>query len=125
MGDDISSGLWFMAVCFDFRSTNVVQLSNHPLITQLTYGYNKFEVEHHQFFLFLQFWPQKPYYYPYKLKCEIFGFYLLSFPLNERKIYQFCSVSFCLVCIFLREVCLLFIIQKLKSKHTSLKKYSN
>ena len=47
MGDDIGSGLSSMAVCFDFRSTNVVQLSNrnpyfywfrchHPLITQLT-----------------------------------------------------------------------------------------
>ena len=48
MGDDIGSGLLSMAVCFDdFRSTNVVQLSNrnlyfcwfrchHPLITQLT-----------------------------------------------------------------------------------------
>ena len=46
MGDDISSGLSSMAVCFDFCSTNVVQLSNqnlyfyrfrrhHPLITQL------------------------------------------------------------------------------------------
>ena len=45
--DDIGSGLWSMAVCFDFPSTNVVQLSNqntyfyrlqchHPLITQLT-----------------------------------------------------------------------------------------
>ena len=49
MGDDISSGLSSMAVCFDFRSTNVVQLSNgnpyfyqfrchHPLITQLNMG---------------------------------------------------------------------------------------
>ena len=49
MGDDISSGLSSMAVCFDFRSTNIVQLSNrnlyfyrfrchHPLITQLTPG---------------------------------------------------------------------------------------
>ena len=28
MGDDIGSGLSFIAVCFDFRSTNVVQLSN-------------------------------------------------------------------------------------------------
>ena len=48
MGDDISSGLSSMAVCFDFRSTNVVQLSNgnpyfyqfrchHPLITQLSF----------------------------------------------------------------------------------------
>jgi hypothetical protein len=31
MGDDINSGLLSVAVCFDFRSTNVVQLSNqHP-----------------------------------------------------------------------------------------------
>ena len=47
MGDDIGLGLLSMAVCFDFCSTNVVQLSNrnpyfyrlrchHPLITQLT-----------------------------------------------------------------------------------------
>ena len=46
MGDGIGSGLLSMVVCFDFRSTNVVQLSNrnpyfywfwchHPLITQL------------------------------------------------------------------------------------------
>jgi len=28
MGDDIGSGLSSMAACFDFRSTNVVQLSN-------------------------------------------------------------------------------------------------
>ena len=46
MGDDIGSGLLSMAVCFDFRSTNVAQLSNcnlffyrfwchHPLIIQL------------------------------------------------------------------------------------------
>jgi hypothetical protein len=28
MGDDISLGLPSMAVCFDFPSTNVVQLSN-------------------------------------------------------------------------------------------------
>ena len=28
MGDDIGSGLSSMAVCFDFCSTNVVQLSN-------------------------------------------------------------------------------------------------
>jgi hypothetical protein len=28
MGDDIGSGLLSMAVCFDFRSTNLVQLSN-------------------------------------------------------------------------------------------------
>ena len=28
MGDDIGSGLSSMAVCFDFRGTNVVQLSN-------------------------------------------------------------------------------------------------
>ena len=46
MGDDIGLGLLPMAICFDFQSTNVVQLSNwnpyfyrfgchHPLITQL------------------------------------------------------------------------------------------
>ena len=46
MGDDIGLGLSSMAICFDFHSTNVVQLSNrnpyfyrfwchHPLITQL------------------------------------------------------------------------------------------
>ena len=28
MGDDIGSGLLSMAICFDFRSTNVLQLSN-------------------------------------------------------------------------------------------------
>ena len=28
MGDDISLGLLSVAVCFDFRTTNVVQLSN-------------------------------------------------------------------------------------------------
>ena len=47
MSDDIGSGLSSMAVCFDFHSTNVMELSNqnlhfywfqchHPLITQLT-----------------------------------------------------------------------------------------
>ena len=46
MADDIGSGLSSMAVCFDFLSTNVLQLSNwnpyfyrfpchHPLSTQL------------------------------------------------------------------------------------------
>ena len=46
MGDDIGSGLLSMDVCFDFCSSNIVQLSNlnlyfylfrchHPLITQL------------------------------------------------------------------------------------------
>ena len=50
MGDDIGSGLLSMSVCFDFRSTNIVQLSNrnlyfyrfqchHPLITQLRIGH--------------------------------------------------------------------------------------
>ena len=45
MDDDIGLGLLATAVCFDFRSTNVVQLSNrnphfyqfwchHPFITQ-------------------------------------------------------------------------------------------
>ena len=28
MGDEIGLGLLSMAVCFDFRSTNIVQLSN-------------------------------------------------------------------------------------------------
>ena len=28
MDDDIGSGLLSMAICFDFRSTNVVQLSD-------------------------------------------------------------------------------------------------
>ena len=48
MGDDIGLDLLSMAVCFDFRSTNVVQLSNrnpyfyrfqchNPLITQLRF----------------------------------------------------------------------------------------
>ena len=43
MGDDISSGLSSMAVCFDFPPTNVVQLSNqnpyfchHPLVPKLS-----------------------------------------------------------------------------------------
>ena len=31
MGDDISAGLSHMAICFDFCSTNVVQLSNRNL----------------------------------------------------------------------------------------------
>ena len=54
MGDDIGSGLSSMAVYFDFRSTNVVQLSNqnpyfyrfqchHPLITQLNLAYLNLE----------------------------------------------------------------------------------
>jgi hypothetical protein len=53
MGDDIGSGLSSMAVCFDFCSTNVVQLSNrnmhfyrfqchHSLITQLTLSLSAF-----------------------------------------------------------------------------------
>ena len=55
MGDDIGSGLLSMAVCFDFRSTNVVQFSNrnlyfyrlqchHPLITQLSFEGNLPEI---------------------------------------------------------------------------------
>ena len=47
MGDEIGSVLASMAVCFDFNSANLVQISNqnpysyrfqchHPLITQLT-----------------------------------------------------------------------------------------
>ena len=49
MNDDIGWGLPAMAICFDFRSSNVVQLSNrnsyiylfqyhHLLITQLSFG---------------------------------------------------------------------------------------
>ena len=67
-------------------------------------------------------------------------FFLLSFPQNERKICLLCSVSFAQFVHFLREVCLLFnfwvkICQKnhycefyqskLKSKDTSLRKYTN
>ena len=54
-------------------------------------------------------------------------FFLLSFPQKEKKIYQFCSVSFAQFVYFLREVCLLFIFWmiKSKSKHTSLIKYTN
>jgi hypothetical protein len=43
-----------------------------------------------------------------RVRCEIFGFFVLSFPQNERKIYQFCSVSFSQLVYFLREVQLLF-----------------
>ena len=70
-----------------------------------------------------------------QFRCEIFGFFLLSFPQNERKIYYFCSV-----CIFFQgivftfqilndrihnyvvffDIIVNFIIQKLKSKRTSL-----
>ena len=78
MGDDIGSGLWSMAVCFDFYSTNVVQLSNrnpffyrfwghHPLITRLilhplgilTFGKNisNFELNIRKCILvFINFW---------------------------------------------------------------------
>ena len=31
MGDDIGSGLLSMAVCFDFRSINIVKLSSRNL----------------------------------------------------------------------------------------------
>ena len=52
MGDDIGLGLFSMVVCFDLRSTNVVQLSyqspnfypfrcHHTLITQLRQAQNK------------------------------------------------------------------------------------
>ena len=33
MGDDIDSGLLSMSVCFDFRSTNVLQLSNRRCLS--------------------------------------------------------------------------------------------
>ena len=62
------------------------------------------------------------------LRCKIFGFCLLSFPQNERKIYKLRQLSLFQFVYFLREVCLLFnfgmmkvnfINQKWKSKHTS------
>ena len=41
MGDDIGSGLSSMSVCFDFRSTKVVQLSNrNPYFYQFTDAIN-------------------------------------------------------------------------------------
>jgi len=54
------------------------------------------------------------------LWCEIFGFFLVLFSQNERKMYYFCSV-----CIYFKESVFTFqLIQKLKSKHTSLKTYT-
>ena len=54
MGDDISSSLSSMAICFDFCSTNVVKLSNWnpyfyrfwchlPLITQLSFNLIRYQ----------------------------------------------------------------------------------
>ena len=41
MGDDIGSGLLSTAVCFDFRSTNLVQLTNPELIgTRTSTGFD-------------------------------------------------------------------------------------
>ena len=37
MGDDIGSGLSSMAVCFDFCSTNIVQLSNSTSFDVITH----------------------------------------------------------------------------------------
>ena len=62
MGDDIGSGLLSMAVCFDFRSTNIVQLSNwnqcfyrfgchHPLITQLRFLHTSYKLNWPKVFL--------------------------------------------------------------------------
>ena len=72
-------------------------------------------------------------------KVRNIWFFLLSFPQNERKIYQFCSVYiFFEGSVFTfqflndkihnyvkKNIIVNFIIQKLKSKHTSLKKYVN
>ena len=61
-------------------------------------------------------------------RCGIFGFCLLLFPQNKRKIYKLRQLSLSLFVYFFWEVCDIivnFIIQKLKSKHTSLKKYTN
>ena len=38
-------------------------------------------------------------------RCKIFGFFLLWFPQNERKIYQFSSDSLAQFVYFLSEVC--------------------
>ena len=40
MGDVIGSGLLSMAVCFDFRSTNVVQLSTLISLIDVEVGIN-------------------------------------------------------------------------------------
>ena len=74
-------------------------------------------------------------------RCEIFNFCRLSFPQNERKMYKLRKLSLSQFVYFLREECLLFnfwmikftIMSKKsiwhfhhsKSKHTSLKKYTN
>ena len=78
-----------------------------------------------------------------RLRCEIFGFFLLWFSQNERKYISFAQLVLLSFLYFFRKVCLLFnfwiikftimgffeiivnsIIQKLKSKRTSLKKYT-
>ena len=78
------------------------------------------------------------------LRCEIFGVFLLSFPQNERKTYLVLLSKFCSLCIFFEGsvftfqflidkihnhvffyIIVNFIIQKLKSEHTSLIKYTN
>ena len=68
MGDNIGLGLLFMSVCFEFCSTNVVQLSNwnphfywfrcnHPLITQLTHQRTLLEGLWLQYTTYLLCWP--------------------------------------------------------------------
>ena len=42
------------------------------------------------------------------LGAKCLGFFLLSFPQNQRKMYWFCSVSFAQFVYFLREVSLKF-----------------
>ena len=63
MGDDIDSGLSSMAVCFDFRSTNVVQLSNRM------HSVSKFQISFGNWFwhlivesrsIVLEFYQQRP-----------------------------------------------------------------
>ena len=51
---------------------------------------------------------KKPTYRDTDYGAEIFGFFLLSYPQNERNVYQFYSVSFAQFVYFLSEVCLLF-----------------
>ena len=54
------------------------------------------------------------------LRCGIFGFCLLSFRQNERKIYKLRQLSLVLFVCFLMEVCLLF-----KKIHLALSSFKN
>ena len=58
---------------------------------------------------------------------NIWGFFILLIPQNERKIYYFCSVSFAQLVYFWREVCLFWMIKFtiMFFWHDSLKKYTS